>query len=147
LCQTSLSGVSNLSTVTQVILDACGNLQDISPLRNVPYLDISYCLRISDFASLGKQTFLKASGLYQLQDKDIVTFGDIQYLDITSCAKITNVSPLRNNFYLYLDGCWRLKTLCFHGSNYIEIVASPPEHKETVIKCLWEYLFTCFGWI
>jgi hypothetical protein len=133
LCQTSLSDVSNLSNVTQVILDACGSLQDISPLRNVPYLDISYCLRITDFTSLGKQKFLKASGLHQLQDKDIVTFGDIQYLDIICCEKITDVSPLRNNFYLYLDGCWRLKTLTFHGSNYIQIVASPPENKESVI--------------
>ena len=82
-CCTGISNVSALKNVNTLVLTYCTGITNVSALGNVHNLDLSHCTGITDVSALGK----------------------VHTLDLSHCTGISDVSALRNVHKLNLSYC------------------------------------------
>jgi hypothetical protein len=115
---TDLSMFSNV----QMMMLSQSPVEDISPLWNIPYLQLEVLPNVLDFSCLGNQKFLLISNCDHLSDQVISDkFGDICSLTIDTCNEITEIKNLTHNRYLSITSCLSLKRIELAGVDYVNV--------------------------
>jgi hypothetical protein len=117
LVRSDIKDLSLFRYVIRMSLVACNKLEDIEPLKNVQFLDISHCNSITNFSCLGSQRMLLLQGCSSLTNSDVERFSNIRSLMISSCHGVTRL-PVMNNTNLVLYGSVGLEEINLSG-NYI----------------------------
>jgi hypothetical protein len=113
-----ISGFSHLSRLELSLLP----IRDISPVKAVPYLIISLCREIQNFACLGSQKFLLIDQCETFDNSALEKFGHIFSLTVRNCSRITKISNLTFNRYLQFRGCFNLEEIFLEGNDYLKVV-------------------------
>jgi hypothetical protein len=122
LSDLQINDVRMASQAQIVCLADCSNVTDISPLQNVPHLQLDRLTAMEDFSCLGQQKFLKISGCPGLNDNTLNNnFSSIYYLAIMACEKITRIDNLTGNRYLRVHYCDYLRKVELKGIHYIVV--------------------------
>jgi hypothetical protein len=109
-----------LQRVEMVILNDCGSVTDISPLRRYLVLRGSYS--INNFSCLGEaQHYLEIGFSHTLTDSDVSCFGNIRCLTLDNCKRITKLNNLTNNRIIRIIASEHITEMCFKGLNYQQI--------------------------
>jgi hypothetical protein len=120
LSDLQINDVRMASQAQIVCLADCSDVTDISPLQNVPCLQLDRLTAVEDFSCLGKQKFLKISGCLGLNDITVNNnFSSIYSLGIMACEKITRIDNLTGNRYLRVHYCDSLRKVELKGTHYI----------------------------
>jgi hypothetical protein len=114
----NLKNIVNFKNLTDLDLNSCNQIEDISPLQsliNLTYLDLSSCEKIKNISplqSLINLTYLNLSACNQIEDisalKDLT---NLKELHLSSCNQIEDISSLKdltNLKELHLSWCKKL---------------------------------------
>lgn len=99
----NISDVSIFKNAYKISLSGCGNIRNISSLKNVNILDLSYTC-ITDVSILGNVKELNLEG--NLYIADVSMLGNVSILNLAGCIKIKDVSMLMNVKELDLSWCY-----------------------------------------
>lgn len=112
-------------------LSNCSQVTDLSVLKNIHSLDLSYCRCISDDISALENTYiLNLKGCENITNVSML--GNLHTLNLSYCYYITDVSMLGNLHTLDLDHCYfiyditmlgNLHTLNISYCNYVKDVS------------------------
>jgi hypothetical protein len=124
----NLMNVRNLSYLKKLVIDYCTELEDITPLKDIPYLYFHHCPKLSNISCLGQRqislAFHDCVNIRKIPDlsrvkvvkfrycnnlsddpENLSSLGQVHYLELYSCDGIRNISSFTNNHTLYLDEC------------------------------------------
>jgi hypothetical protein len=119
----NLSANYSPSKVQILSLNECSSITDISPFKDIPYIDLMLLSEVKDFSSLGKQRYLTIYHCRGLSDEAVNGFGNVFHLGINSCHNITEVKlPKGNNNFLSLISCPSLKSVELSSQDYIHVI-------------------------
>ncbi len=107
-----LRAFSHLSSLQMNAL----TVEDITPLKDIPYLSLSTCKEIMDFSVLSTQrelTLFQCPGL-----TDVSSFRSIRKLSLFCCPNISDISPLKGIYDLTLHGCSNIKDISCLGNHH-----------------------------
>lgn len=108
----------SLRNVSRLHLSLCDWLRDITPIKDIPYLQFHHCYNIEDFSCLGSQRSLSISHHRGLNDSDLERFVNIPYLNIAYCPSITNISMFQSTRVLSFYSCDRLRHVRIVGNHH-----------------------------
>jgi hypothetical protein len=117
----SLTDYSKFSNVQILLLKECFNLSDLTPFKNIPYLDLELLVRVKDFSCLGNQKYLKIAKCDGLTDEAVSHFGNIFHLCVIGC-NITVVNGLTHNRFIAFESNDSLKEIHLPGTDYICVI-------------------------
>jgi hypothetical protein len=112
-----ITDLSLFRYVTKMVLNTCIKLEDIEPLKNVQYLELTHCNNITNFSCLGSQQMLFLQGCSSLTNSDVEKFANIRTLILHSCLGVTRLAEMNNN-NLVLYNCTRLEEINLSGSDF-----------------------------
>jgi hypothetical protein len=117
-----LSDSSCFSKVQSLELNTCPSITDITPFKDIPYLELANLSDVDDFSCLGNQRYLKIDGCHGLSDKAANGLGNVFHLDISSCRNITEFVPLNgSNKFLTLNNCFGLRSVELSNQDYFYV--------------------------
>jgi hypothetical protein len=117
-----LSSYSSFSKVQILTLNDCYLIRDISPFKDIPYVELIQLSGVRDFSCLGSQRYLKVDDCPGLSNEAMRRFGNVFQLCISNCYNITEVSNLLgNNRFLTLESCCALKSVELSNEDYIHV--------------------------
>jgi hypothetical protein len=120
LCR--LENFTNFPYLQCLSLSSCSSLTTLIPFKEVRYLSIEDCSRITDFSCLGpRQRFLTLKSCAGLKDADILSFNSVAHLTISYCENITRVRGLHDTRFLYLSHCKKLAEVSLNGRDYVVV--------------------------
>jgi hypothetical protein len=123
LYDSSLPDYSTFSNVQMLVLKDCSTLDNVHPLKNIPYLHLETLKNVKDFSCLGTQRYLKIARCEGLNDEAVTHFGNISHLSILNCNIITVRTRLTHNRFMILDSNDSLKEIHLPGKDYIHVTA------------------------
>jgi hypothetical protein len=135
LFQSNIKCLSLFRNTIKVTLNSCNSLEDIEPLRNVQYLEISHCKRITNFSCLGSQQMLFLKGCSSLTNSDVENFTRVRTLMMSSCLAVTRLTNLMNN-NLVLYNSTNLEEINLSGNNFVLV---------KLLDCQWVKSLTITG--
>jgi hypothetical protein len=112
----------SVSKLQILSLNRCLSITDISPFKDIPYLELLVLPEVRDFSSIGNQRYLAISKCLGLSDEAMSGFGNVFHLRISDCDNITEVRNLQDkNKFLFLSFCRRLKSVELSNQDYIYV--------------------------
>ncbi len=103
---------SHLSSLTISHL----KVKDITPLKDIPVLSLSYCGEVTDFSALSNQRELTLSQCLRLTD--VSSFRSVRKLSLNACPSVSDVSPLKGIYDLTLHSCSNIKDISCLGNHH-----------------------------
>ncbi len=91
-------------------------VKDITPLKDIPYLDLFSCAQITDYSVLSNQKELRLSTCPGLTD--VSSFRSIRKLELFSCPNISDISPLKGIYDLTIQACSNIKDISCLGNHH-----------------------------
>lgn len=74
--------------------------QEVSALRNVPWLDLSQCNGVTDVSLLGGHNTLSLRSCQKISD--VSSLGSVERLDLAGCSRVVDVSALGGAWQCYI---------------------------------------------
>jgi hypothetical protein len=118
LLKSYLPDYSAFTNVQMLHLQECWSLSDISPFKDVPFLQLEILMKVKDFSCLGNQKYLKIAQCPGLTDEAVSHFGNVYHLCIVGCS-IGVVKGLTHNRFLKFESNVYLKEVYLTGKDYI----------------------------
>jgi hypothetical protein len=117
----NVSETSSFSKVQSLVLYGRSSLTDISPFKDIPYLQLQ-CLPNVNFSCLGNQRFLMISQCPGLSSEDVRGFGNVFHLWIFKCHSLKDVSTSKGRSkFLIVDCCSGLESVTLSESDYFQV--------------------------
>jgi hypothetical protein len=101
LTESSWPDYSLFSNVQILNLRKC-SVVDVSPFKNIPYLDLDTLVNVKDFSCLGNQKYLKVAKCDGLSTDAVSHFGNVFHLCIINCRNVVAAKGLWRNQFLIL---------------------------------------------
>jgi hypothetical protein len=118
----NLSVASSFSKVRILVLSNCSSITDLSPFKDIPYLELIRLSEVNDFSCLGNQRYLKIEDCQGLSDQAVRGLGNVYRLYISHCHVITEVRNLHGKIeFLTLRFCLGLKSVELSEKDYIYV--------------------------
>jgi hypothetical protein len=119
---------SDFSKVQMLLLNHCPSVTDISPIKDIRFLQLMNLPEVQNFSCLGTQRYLMIHMCPSLSNEDVRGFGNVFHLCISYCRTISEVTThlKGNNKFLTLTFCLGLKSVELSGDDYIQV---------RIIKC------------
>jgi hypothetical protein len=128
---------SSFSKVQILILDSCSSIRDISPCKDIPYIELRHLTGVKDFSCLGNQRYLMIFDCQGLFSEAVKGFGNIFNLHIHSCHNINEITNLNgNNQYLTLNSCGELRSVELSQRDFLSV---------KILKCNHLHAFRILG--
>jgi hypothetical protein len=115
----SLYDYSMFSNVQILYLQDCRTVTDLTPFKNIPYLELESLSNARGFSCLGNQKYLKISKCEGLTDEAASHFGNIFHLQIFDCSSINVINGLTHNRFIILESNDKLEEIYLPGKDYI----------------------------
>jgi hypothetical protein len=81
---------SQLKNVQSLSPTNCSSFTNVRPIKDVSFLQMSFCKRINNFSCLGSQKSLSIVQCVGLQDKDVERYGNILRLELKNVLRLPN---------------------------------------------------------
>ncbi len=91
-------------------------VKDITPLKDIPILELFSCNEVADYSVLSNQKELSLSTCPGLTD--VSSFRSIRKLELSSCPNICDISPLKGIYDLSIQGCSNIKNVSCLGNHH-----------------------------
>jgi hypothetical protein len=111
---------SMFCNVQRVYLSELTSLSDLSPFKDIPYLDLAHLSNGRDFSCLGNQRYLKIAQCDGVTDEAVSHFGNISHLSFFGCG-ISVIKGLTHNMFISFESNLKLKEIHLQGKDYIRV--------------------------
>jgi hypothetical protein len=116
-----LNLASLFSKVQILLLNNCSSVKDVSPFKDIPFLQLMNLPEVTNFSCLGAQRYLMIHLCPSLSNEDVRAFGNVFHLCISYCRTISEAHLKGNNRFLTLSFCRELKSVELSGDNYVQV--------------------------
>jgi hypothetical protein len=113
-------------------LKDCTQINDLSPLKDIPHLTLIHLPKVTTFSCLGKkQRYLRIVRCIGLHDADIDWFEQVHSLEVNDCQNILGMKGLSKNIQLTVKNCEQLQSISLCGRHIKVSLMNCP-----LLKCL-----------